>query len=98
GNGMTLTALNAKIELGGRLFTATQRSSARDLLLGIRPEHGSLSDRPVSDGASSLDATVDTIEPLGHTVLVRTRLSSQQILNALVAGKISWREGDKVSL
>jgi ABC-type sugar transport system ATPase subunit len=98
GNGVTLTTLDATVEFDGRLLAAIQRSSAGDLLLGIRPEHVSLSDRPASDGVYSLDATVDTVEPLGHTILVRTRLPSQQVLNVLVAGKISWREGDKIYL
>jgi multiple sugar transport system ATP-binding protein len=98
GNGVTLTTLDATVEFDGRLLAAIQRSSAGDLLLGIRPEHVSLSDCPASDGVYSLDATVDTVEPLGHTILVRTRLPSQQVLNVLVAGKISWREGDKIYL
>jgi multiple sugar transport system ATP-binding protein len=98
GNGATLTRLNAKVELSGRLLAATQRSTTRELLLGIRPEHVSLSDRPASDGVHSLNATVDTVEPLGHTILVRTRLPSEQVVNVLVAGKISWSEGDKLYL
>jgi multiple sugar transport system ATP-binding protein len=97
-SGVTLTTLNARFELADRLLAALRQSSARDLLLGIRPEHVLLSDRPASDGVYTLSAKVDTVEPLGHTILVRARLPSQQLLNVLVGGKISWREGDKVHL
>ena len=98
GSNVTLTTLNATFEFSDRLLAALRQASLGDVLLGIRPEHVLLSDRPASDGAYSLNATVDTVEPLGHTVLVRARLSSQQLLNVLVGGKISWREGDKVHL
>ena len=97
-SGVTLTTLNARFELADRLLASLRQSSARNLLLGIRPEHVLLSDRPASDGVYTLSATVDTVEPLGHTILVRARLPSQQLLNVLVGGKISWREGDKVHL
>jgi multiple sugar transport system ATP-binding protein len=98
GSGVTLTTLNARFEFSDRLLAALRQASVGDVLLGIRPEHVLLSDRPASEGAYSLNAIVDTVEPLGHTILVRVRLSSQQLLNVLVGGKISWREGDKVHL
>ena len=39
---------------------------------------------------------MDTVEPLGHTTLVRAKLASDKRLSALVAGKVRLQEGEAV--
>lgn len=98
GSTLALEALNTELQLSSRLSVAVQKSSSPDILLGVRPEHVSLSEHDESDDAYSLKATIDTVEPLGHTILVRPRLASQQMFNVLVSEKIPWRSGDKVHI
>jgi multiple sugar transport system ATP-binding protein len=75
---------------------AIARANTPEVLLGIRPEHINLSDCPADGGTCSLAVTVDTIEPLGHTTLVRTQLRSKRWLNVLLSGKVHLNEGDTV--
>ena len=69
------------------------RPADRKVRLGVRPEHISLSDKPIGDGVYSLQGKVDTVEPLGHTTLVRITLPSEQHLNVLVAEKVRQKSG-----
>ena len=39
---------------------------------------------------------VDTVEPLGHTTLVRAKMASDRRLNVLIAGKVRLAEGQAV--
>ncbi|MDX8500729.1 ABC transporter ATP-binding protein [Mesorhizobium sp. VK4C] len=98
GSTLTLEVQDVELELSGRLSAALRESGSANILLGVRPEHVALSDHPASDGLYSLEATVDTVEPLGHTILVRTKLSSQQHINVLISEKIPWRAGAGVHL
>lgn len=97
-DGIALTAEKTTLALTDPVRAALSRAGAPDMVLGIRPEHILLSDSPDSDGAYSLEAEVDTVEPLGHTILVRTRLRSEQHFNVLVGGKVPWRPGATVHL
>ena len=47
-------------------------------------------------GFFSIAGTVDTIEPLGHTTLVRAKMASELRLNVLVVGKAPFQEGQAV--
>jgi len=44
----------------------------------------------------SIAGTVDTVEPLGHTTLVRAKMASGRRLNVLLAGKVRLKEGQAV--
>jgi multiple sugar transport system ATP-binding protein len=93
---VVLPAEQTTLTLVGAARGAILHASAPEILLGIRPEHIILSDRPADGGTYSLAATVDTIEPLGHTTLVRTKLQSKRWLNVLLSGKVRLHEGDTV--
>ena len=49
-----------------------------------------------NDGAFSVAGVVDTVEPLGHTTLVRSKNGAGRRLNVLVAGKVRLKEGQAV--
>ena len=45
---------------------------------------------------SAIAGAVDTVEPLGHTTLVRAKMASGRRLNVLLAGKVRLKEGQAV--
>jgi multiple sugar transport system ATP-binding protein len=75
---------------------ALAKAAGPDLVVGIRPEHITLSDRPADAPACSFAATVDVVESLGHTTLVQTKLRSDQRINVLVNGKVRLRTSEPV--
>ena len=95
-NSIALT--NAKTTLAivdGGARAALARAGG-EVTVGVRPEHISFSDRPPEDGLLGIAGAVDTVEPLGHTTLVRVKLASAERVSALVAGKVRLREGEAV--
>ncbi len=75
---------------------ALARTAAPEITLGIRPEHIVFSDKPAGADSFSIVGAVDTVEPLGHTTLVRTKMASERVLNVLLEGKIRLQEGQAV--
>jgi multiple sugar transport system ATP-binding protein len=75
---------------------ALARASAPEITLGIRPEHIVFSDRPAGADAMSIAGAVDTVEPRGHTTLVRAKMASERVLNVLLEGKVRLKEGQAV--
>jgi multiple sugar transport system ATP-binding protein len=75
---------------------ALARAPAPEITLGIRPEHIVFSEKPAGVEAFSIAGAVDTVEPLGHTTLVRAKTSSERILNVLLEGKVRLQEGQAV--
>jgi multiple sugar transport system ATP-binding protein len=96
GDRLALPAEQTVLTLANAVQGALNRSCGPEITLGIRPEHITLSDQPTDVGAYSLAGTVDTIEPLGHTTLVRARLRSEKRLNVLLTGKVRLRIGETV--
>jgi len=95
GEGIALPAEQATLALSGSARNALVGAPAPEVLVGVRPEHIVLTDRP-ADGAHSLAGKVDTVEPLGYTTLVRLQMRSDRWLNALLTGKMRFDEGDAV--
>ena len=93
GEGLSLPAEQATVPLEGAARRALDGAGTPQVILGIRPEHIALADHPAAGGCS-IAGTVDTIEPLGYTTLVRLRLRSDRILNVLITGKMRQRAGD----
>jgi ABC-type sugar transport system ATPase subunit len=54
------------------------------------------SDKPTGKGALSIAGSVDTVEPLGHTMLVRAKMASGKRLNVPLASKASLEVGQPV--
>jgi multiple sugar transport system ATP-binding protein len=75
---------------------ALARAPAPEVSLGIRPEHIVFSEKPAGADAFSIAGAVDTVEPLGHTTLVRAKMPSQRVLNVLLEGKVRLHEGQAV--
>src|SRR5271165_6377544 len=59
--------------MNGAVRQALARASAPEIPVGIRSEHIVFSDKPAGADVFSIAGTVDTVEPLGHTTLVRRR-------------------------
>ena len=95
GEGIALPAEQTTLALSGSARNALVGAPAPEVLVGVRPEHIVLTDRP-ADGAHSLAGKVDTVEPLGYTTLVRLQMRSDRWLNALLTGKMRFDEGDAV--
>ncbi len=96
GDTLSLPADKLTLALPPEARAAAAKASGPKVRLGVRPEHISLSDKPIGDGVYSLQGKVDTVEPLGHTTLVRITLPSEQHLNVLVAEKVRQKSGDSV--
>jgi multiple sugar transport system ATP-binding protein len=75
---------------------ATAGASTPEIMVGVRPEHIVFADNPAGAAAFSIAGAVDTVEPLGHTTLVRSKMASGRRLNVLLAGKVRLREGQAV--
>ena len=96
GDALALRGGDSTLPLDDAHRKAAGRADSRDILLGIRPEHIALSDRAATNGIYSLQGKIDTIEPLGHTTLVRAALPSLTVLNVLATGKVPWSMGDPI--
>ena len=96
GEALALRGGDSTLPLDDAHREAAGRAGTRDILLGIRPEHITLSDRAATDGVYSLHGKIDTIEPLGYTTLVRAELPSSTVLNVLASGKLPWAMGDPI--
>jgi multiple sugar transport system ATP-binding protein len=96
GESLSLPADSVTLALPQAAAADAAKASGREVRLGVRPEHISLSDQPVGDGVYGLQGKVDTVEPLGHTTLVRIILPSEQHMNVLVAEKVHHKSGDTV--
>ena len=94
--GVTLPEEDATLSLDAASRAALGKAAGNDIRLGIRPEHILLSRQPAANGAYSLPATVEVVEPLGHTTLVHARLRSGRRLNVLLSEKVALRMGDPV--
>jgi multiple sugar transport system ATP-binding protein len=75
---------------------ALARADGGEITVGVRPEHIVFSDRPAEGGLLGIAGAVDTVEPLGHTTLVRAKMASGKRLSALVAGKAPLQEGEAI--
>ena len=80
----------------GAFQQALARASAPEITLGVRPEHIVFSDKPTGADTFSVAGSVDTVEPLGHTTLVRAKMASERVLNVLLEGKVRLEEGQAV--
>ena len=80
---------------GGARQALVQTPSA-EVKVGVRPEHIVFSDKPAERGFLSIPGAVDTVEPLGHTTLVRAKMASGKRLNVLLTSKASFQEGQPV--
>jgi multiple sugar transport system ATP-binding protein len=96
GDSIVLTAEGTTLSLSGASRVALAQASSEEITVGVRPEHIVLSDRPAEAGKFSIVGTVDTVEPLGHTTLVRAKMRSEQRLNALLTNKVRLSEGATV--
>ena len=96
GDRIVLPAEQATLAIAGSARDALARASAPEVTVGVRPEHIVFSDRPAGAGAFSVAGSVDTVEPLGHTTLVRAKTGSNERLNVLLAGKVRLQEGQAV--
>ena len=96
GDSIVLPAEQSTLAISGGLRQALSRASAPEITLGIRPEHIVFSDQSAGSDAFSVAGAVDTVEPLGHTTLVRAKMASQRRLNVLIAGKVRLKEGQSV--
>ncbi len=96
GDRIVLPAERAAFAINGGVRQALARAAAPEVTVGIRPEHIVFSDQPAGAEAFSIAGAVDTVEPLGHTTLVRAKMASEQRLNVLLQGKVRLEEGQVV--
>ena len=96
GDRIVLPAEKTALTLAGAARAVLAHASAPEIMVGVRPEHIVFSDRPADGGSFSIAGTVDTVEPLGHTTLVRAKMMSEQRVSALLAGKVRLHEGQAV--
>ena len=96
GDRILLPADGTTLAKNSQFQQALARAPAPEITLGIRPEHIVFSEKPAGVEAFSIAGTVDTVEPLGHTTLVRAKTSSESILNVLLEGKVRLHEGQAV--
>src|SRR5208283_1473693 len=96
GDRIVLPAEQATLALNGAFRQALARASAPEITVGIRPEHIVFGDIPAGINAFSVAGAVDTVEPLGHTTLVRAKMASSRRLNVLLADKVRLQEGQAV--
>lgn len=84
------------ITLPGAL--ATRARGVSNVVLGIRPEHLRLaSEGPVTGDHTSVDATVDLVEPLGGEALVHVRSGTHE-LTARTRARELPDVGDRIQL
>ena len=95
-DGIVLPGERTTLAVDGPARAALGRAGGGEITVGVRPEHIVFSDRPGEGGQLSIAGAVDTVEPLGHTTLVRAKLASDKRLSALIAGKVRLREGESV--
>ena len=91
-----LTGEQSPLSVEGAARAALDQAGDGDITLGVRPEHIVFSGRPGDGGMLSIAGAVDTVEPLGHTTLVRIKLAVRQPAERLVAGKVQLQEGEAV--
>ena len=96
GDRIVLPGEQATLSMNGDARQAVASSSSREVTVGVRPEHIVFSDKPAGAAAFSIAGAVDTVEPLGHTTLVRAKMASNLRLNVLLAGKVRFQEGQAV--
>jgi multiple sugar transport system ATP-binding protein len=96
GEGIVLSDERTTLPIGGAVRAALALATDGEITIGVRPEHIVFSDRPAEGAILGIAGAVDTVEPLGHTTLVRAKLASGKRLSALVADKVRLREGEKV--
>ena len=96
GDRIVISEEQTTLAMNGAARAATARASTSEIMVGVRPEHIVFSDNPAGVAAFSIAGAVDTVEPLGHTTLVRSKMASGRRLNALLAGKVRLKEGQAV--
>jgi multiple sugar transport system ATP-binding protein len=96
GDRIVISEEHATLAMNGAARQATARASTPKIVVGVRPEHIVFSDNPAGAAAFSIAGAVDTVEPLGHTTLVRSKMTSGRRLNVLLAGKVRLKEGQAV--
>ena len=96
GNRIVLPAEQTTLAINGGVRQALAGVSTLEITVGVRPEHLVLSDQPAGADAFSIAGAVDTVEPLGHTTLVRAKMASGRRLSVLLAGKVRLKEGQTV--
>ena len=96
GERILLPAEQGALAMNGALKQALASAAGPDITIGIRPEHIVFSDSLAGPDAFSIAGAVDTVEPLGHTTLVRAKMASERRLNVLLQGKVRLVEGQAV--
>jgi multiple sugar transport system ATP-binding protein len=96
GDSILLPAEGTTLGENGVIRQALVSAPAPEITLGIRPEHIVLSEEPAKAEAFSIAGSIDTVEPLGHTTLVRAKTASERVLNVLLEGKVRLEEGQAV--
>lgn len=96
GDSIFLPAEGTTFGENGVIRQALVGAPAPEIMLGIRPEHIVLSERTARADAFSIAGAIDTVEPLGHTTLVRAKTASELVLNVLLEGKVRLEEGQAV--
>jgi multiple sugar transport system ATP-binding protein len=93
GDRIVLPGERTTLTMNAAARQAVARASTPEITVGVRPEHILFSDNPAGAAAFSIAGAVDTVEPLGHTTLVRSKMASGRRLNVLLAGKVRLKEG-----
>jgi multiple sugar transport system ATP-binding protein len=96
GDRIVISEEQTTLAMNGAARAATARASTSEIMVGVRPEHIVFSDNPAGVAAFSIAGAVDTVEPLGHTTLVRSKMTSGRRLNVLLAGKVRLKEGQAI--
>jgi multiple sugar transport system ATP-binding protein len=96
GDALVLPGEKTTLTLASATQAAAARAGSREVVLGVRPEHITLAGQPVGDGLCRIAGKVDTVEPLGHTTLVRVELPSGSYMNVLLAEKVRLQMGEGV--
>ena len=96
GDRIVLPGEQTTLTMNGAARQAVAGASTPEVTVGVRPEHILFSDNPAGAAAFSIAGAVDTVEPLGHTTLVRAKMASGRRLNVLLAGKVRLKEGQAV--
>ncbi len=72
-----------EIPLPERFVSRVGSNGARDVLVGIRPEHVTSGEGRVRGATTEIRARVDVVEPLGHEVVVHTRAGDESLVAKL---------------
>ena len=77
-----LSASGFELPLPERFVAQAGSNGPRNVLMGLRPEHVTSGER-VRGASAEIRARVDVVEPLGHEVVVHTRVGDESIVAKL---------------